>query len=87
MAAAFSAQPSQGVTPQIAPDGVMNDPPTWSTPNAKRPLNPSTIPVASGSDRVLTQADLSAGFSNLVALQERDFKALMSTADATHYNA
>ena len=61
--------------------------PTGSTPNAKRPLDPSTIPVASGADRLLNQADLSAGFANLVALQERDFKALMSTADASHYNA
>ena len=67
--------------------GVMHDPPTGSTPNAKRPLDPSTIPVATGADRVLGQADLSAGFANLVALQERDFKALMSTADAAHYNA
>ena len=85
LASAFSAQPSPAPIPPHM--GVMHDPPTGSTPNAKRPLDPSTIPVATGADRVLGQADLSAGFANLVALQERDFKALMSTADAAHYNA
>ena len=71
-------QPSPGA-PGVGPNGT--------TPNAKRPMDRATIDVAQGGSRLMSQEDLSAGFYNLLQLQQRDETFTKSVAECTHYNA
>ena len=61
--------------------------PTGQTPNAKRPLDRTTIAVSTTGSRLMTQEDLSAGFHNLAGLQERGSKWAMSIGECVHYNS
>ena len=78
MAAMMSPGPSQSPTVGA---------PNATTPNAKRPVDKMSIDVAQGGSRVMTQEDLSAGFHNLMGLQQRDEKFTKNIAECTHYNA
>ena len=80
------------MSPSPSPPGAATprssgDRPTGATPNAKRPLDPSTIQIANTGVRPMSVEDLAAGFTQLASLQVRDFKSLTSTAEAAHYNS
>ena len=61
--------------------------PTGSTPNAKRPTDRVSIDVALTGSRIMTNEDLSAGFTNLQRLQSRDEGFRTSVSQAVHWNA
>ena len=90
MAAAFSQQPSPAASPPTAatPQGQSSQGvPTGSTPNAKRPMHRVSIDVALTGSRIMTNEDLSAGFTNLQRMQARDEGFQTSVAQAVHWNA
>ena len=76
MAAAFSQQPSPMASPPTAVTPMMGvssqGAPTGNSPNAKRPMDRVAIDVALNGSRIMTNEDLSAGFTNLQRLQVRD---------------
>ena len=90
MAAAFSQQASPAASPPTAatPLGSSSQGmPTGSTPNAKRPMDRVSIDVALTGSRIMTNEDLSAGFTNLQRLQTRDEAFTASMSQAVHWNA
>ena len=90
MAAAFSQQPSPAASPPAAvtPLGMSSQSaPTGSTPNAKRPMDRVSIDVALTGSRIMTNEDLSGGFTNLQRLQSKDEGFQTSVSQAVHWNA
>ena len=74
-----TAQTPQGISSQSATTG--------GTPNAKRPMDRASIDVALSGSRVMTNEDLSAGFTNLQERQVRDEGFQTSVFQAVHWNA
>ena len=91
MAAAFSQQPSPMASPPTAVIQMMgvssHGAPTGNTPNAKRPMDRVAIDVALTGSRIMTNEDLSAGFTNLQRLQVRDESFQTSMSQSVHWNA
>ena len=75
------------MSPGPIPSPVGGVAPTGTTPTAKRPMDKTSIDVVQGGSRLMTQEDLSAGFYNLMGLQQRDEKFTKNLADCTGYNA
>ena len=75
------------MSPGPNPSPVGGAPPSGTTPNAKRPMDKTSIDVALGGSRLMSQEDLTAGFNNLVGLQSRDERFTKDLADCTGYNA
>ena len=86
MAAIMSpaASPPQSVTPITGGGGPA---PSGSTPNAKRPMDRTSIDVALSGTRTISAEDLSAGFLNLQRLQARDETFQSLVAGAVQYTA
>ena len=88
--AAASQQASPAASPSTAqtPLGQSSQgAPTGGTPNAKRPMDRTSIDVALTGSRTMTNDDLSAGFTNLHGLQTRDEGFACSMSHAVHWNA
>ena len=64
-----ASSPPMAVTP--VPGGV-GPGPSGSTPNAKRPMDRTSVDVALSGSRTMSAEDLTAGFLNLQRLQARD---------------
>ena len=82
---------SFGITPQgspaATPDPGAASEPNARSPSAKRPLDRSTIQVATSGVRTMSNEDLSSGFIQLNSGVEQDRKWLQSVADSVHWNA
>ena len=88
--AAASQQPSPAASPPTAATPQGQSPqgaPSGGTPNAKRPMDRVSIDVALAGSRIMTNEDLSAGFTNLQRLQARDEGFQTSMSQAVHWNA
>ena len=85
-AASMTPGPSPPTSQQLAQMPTTGQP-SGLTPNAKRPLNPSTFAVAQTGSRMMSQEDLSAAVNNLIALQSRDEKVLSNVWEAVGWNA
>ena len=73
-----------GMTPSPSPGGGV--PPSGVSPTAKRPRNPENVAM-DGTGPIMTLEDLSAGFYNLVKLQERDYKVISDIGQCVLGNA
>ena len=90
MAAAMSQQPSPATSPTQAVTpipGGGGPGPSGSTPNAKCPMDRTSIDVALSGTRTMSAEDLSAGFLNLQLLQAHDETFQSNVASAVQYNA
>ena len=60
--------------------------PSGFTPNAKRPMDPSTIHVAAGGATAMSVEDLSQGFANMGVTQHKTEQFALNIANCVHYN-
>ena len=83
--AAAAAAMTPGGPPASSPVQATNVP-SGFIPNAKRPMDPSTIHVAAGGATAMSVEDLSQGFANMGVTQQKTEQFALNIANCVHYH-